>query len=533
MIHECSRIDFKRFRAFGGLKAPHLCRVMLDRDRPEANVFARLPVCVLLVTTLLATEAKSFSVGRRDVSTYRTTSGCVPWAYDLRLDSNSSRLILDLESGIGIRPSVYFRPKVFALTQRTVSNVREVFKDYSPGIVVNRVLNQGFRSTVQQHVGYGSLVSRHSLKKSSGTSGANRLNLCASATNTGAAVIEMAALEEKSLGVVGVSSDEHPLDAHVYANYTPSFLWFLNFNFVSQTKIPLSINEFDLGIFPTTTWEWSGIVSRQQFSPQSHAFFGSVEIAFPNYRQHVFGEFRQFPTLVAFGRAIGRADDLTGRTRELRREPHLPQIGVVGGRQSVGIEFLGFENDGRKPVNGFEPDTKKCVGLTTARNFDLDCSNSFHYIAYYQATKTMSIELRKNRYSVSKLLVHLVFVVKYRHAIISDAVWKSLSYGFDISARRIGVKIIECNYDKDYVHVVIEYPPKISVSEIANALKGYSSFVARRDCKEELRKKLWGGAFWSPSFFAASCGGAPIEVLKLYVQTQQAALKGGVSTQEF
>ena len=147
----------------------------------------------------------------------------------------------------------------------------------------------------------------------------------------------------------------------------------------------------------------------------------------------------------------------------------------------------------------------------------------------------MSTELRRNNHSVPRLLAHLVFVVKYRHAVISDSVWTSLRYGFDISAKRLNLTLVELNHDKDHVHLVVEYPPKVSISEMANALKGNSSFVARRDCKEELRKKLWGTASWSPSFFAASCGGAPIETLKLYVQSQQtkAALKGGVSTHLF
>lgn len=124
---------------------------------------------------------------------------------------------------------------------------------------------------------------------------------------------------------------------------------------------------------------------------------------------------------------------------------------------------------------------------------------------------------------------------KYRHAVISDSVWTSLRYGLDLSAKRLDLVLVELNHDKDHVHLVVEYPPNVSISEMANALKGNSSFVARRDCKEELRKKLWGSAFWTPSFFAASCGGAPIETLKLYVQSQQtkAALKGGVSTQLF
>jgi putative transposase len=146
----------------------------------------------------------------------------------------------------------------------------------------------------------------------------------------------------------------------------------------------------------------------------------------------------------------------------------------------------------------------------------------------------MSTNLRRNHHSVSKLLVHLVFVVKYRHSVISGTVWASLRSGFSIASRKLGVVIVESNHDKNHVHLVVEYPPKVCVSEMANALKGNSSYVVRRDCKQELRKKLWGSAFWTPSFFAASAGGAPIEILKLYVQSQQtkAALKGGVSTQK-
>ena len=143
-----------------------------------------------------------------------------------------------------------------------------------------------------------------------------------------------------------------------------------------------------------------------------------------------------------------------------------------------------------------------------------------------------SSTLRHNNHSVSRLLVHLVFSTKYRRAVISDSVWHSLSGGFAIALLRLDCVLIEGNHDRDHVHLVVEYPPKLSISSLANALKGSSSFHVRRDCADELRSRLRGDAFWTPAFFAASCGGAPIEILKLYVQNQQskAALKGGAST---
>jgi putative transposase len=133
----------------------------------------------------------------------------------------------------------------------------------------------------------------------------------------------------------------------------------------------------------------------------------------------------------------------------------------------------------------------------------------------------MSTDLRRNNHSVSRLLVHLVFVVKYRRSVITESVWKSLQYGFGLAATRLGLVLVESNHDADHAHLVVEYPPSVSISDLVAALKGNSSFVARRDCAEELRKSLWGDALWTPSFFASSYGGAPLEILKLYVQDQQ------------
>ena len=130
------------------------------------------------------------------------------------------------------------------------------------------------------------------------------------------------------------------------------------------------------------------------------------------------------------------------------------------------------------------------------------------------------MQLRREKHSVSRLIVHFVFVVKYRRKVISNEVWAFLCDGFDLAAKRLDLILVETNHDIDHVHLVVEYPPKHSISEIANALKGNSSFVVRRDCKQEFRGKLWGSAFWTPSYFAASSGGAPIEILKQYVQSQ-------------
>jgi putative transposase len=68
----------------------------------------------------------------------------------------------------------------------------------------------------------------------------------------------------------------------------------------------------------------------------------------------------------------------------------------------------------------------------------------------------------------------------------------------------------------DHVHLLINYPPKHSVSTLVNSLKGVSSRLLRLECSD-IQRRYWKGVLWSPSYFAASCGGAPISILREYI----------------
>lgn len=75
------------------------------------------------------------------------------------------------------------------------------------------------------------------------------------------------------------------------------------------------------------------------------------------------------------------------------------------------------------------------------------------------------------------------------------------------------------NGENDHVHLLVEYPPKVSISKLVNSLKGVSSRLLRK-YSSTLKKHYWKGVLWSPSYFAASCGGAPISIVKQYIQQQ-------------
>jgi len=69
------------------------------------------------------------------------------------------------------------------------------------------------------------------------------------------------------------------------------------------------------------------------------------------------------------------------------------------------------------------------------------------------------------------------------------------------------------------VHLLINYPPKISISKLVNSLKGVSSRKLRLEYPD-LLQHYWKGVLWSPSYFAGSCGGAPIDVIRQYIEQQ-------------
>ena len=75
--------------------------------------------------------------------------------------------------------------------------------------------------------------------------------------------------------------------------------------------------------------------------------------------------------------------------------------------------------------------------------------------------------------------------------------------------------LIEIDGEKDPVHLLVNYVPKTSVSRLVNSLKGVSSRILKKR-HTDIRRAYWKNALWSPSYFAASCGSAPVEIIKQY-----------------
>ena len=131
-----------------------------------------------------------------------------------------------------------------------------------------------------------------------------------------------------------------------------------------------------------------------------------------------------------------------------------------------------------------------------------------------------SNDFRRGRTCVFLMHVHLVFVAKYRRNIFTGRVLYDLKTIFGGVCLDFESKLIECNGEKDHVHLPVNYPPKVSVSCLVNSLKGVSSRMIRKKNYAEIRNSLWGNSLWSPSYFASSCGGAPIALIRKYIESQ-------------
>ena len=98
--------------------------------------------------------------------------------------------------------------------------------------------------------------------------------------------------------------------------------------------------------------------------------------------------------------------------------------------------------------------------------------------------------------------VHLVFVTKYRSRVFDGDSINRLRILFTSICTDFEAELVQMDGGDNHVHLLVKYPPKVAVSNLVR----------------------------SPSYFAASCGGAPINILKDYIQQQKTRFNGLVST---
>lgn len=134
-------------------------------------------------------------------------------------------------------------------------------------------------------------------------------------------------------------------------------------------------------------------------------------------------------------------------------------------------------------------------------------------------SRRRNLELDTNNHSVFSLHYHLVLVVKYRRKVITDRISERLEDMFRGISKNYGITLMEWNHDADRVHVLFRAEPNTPISKFMNAYKSASSRVIKKEFPQ-IREKLWKEHFWSKSYCLISAVGAPLEVLKQYIEAQ-------------
>lgn len=129
------------------------------------------------------------------------------------------------------------------------------------------------------------------------------------------------------------------------------------------------------------------------------------------------------------------------------------------------------------------------------------------------------MKLDNNNHSVFAMYYHLVLVVKYRRKVFDDTISSYAKSVFEKISPSYNISLLEWNHDVDHVHIMFKAQPNSELSKFINAYKSASSRLIKRDFPK-IRNKLWKEHFWSQSFCLLTTGGAPIEVIKKYIETQ-------------
>ena len=132
----------------------------------------------------------------------------------------------------------------------------------------------------------------------------------------------------------------------------------------------------------------------------------------------------------------------------------------------------------------------------------------------------MPLELDTNNHSVFSLNYHLVLVTKYRRKVFTNKkIYERLQEIAEYIGEAHNITIKQMNGESDHVHFLLRTKPNCDLAKYINAMKSASSRLLKKEFPD-IKKKLWKEMFWSQSYCLLSVGGAPLDVLKKYIDNQ-------------
>jgi len=112
---------------------------------------------------------------------------------------------------------------------------------------------------------------------------------------------------------------------------------------------------------------------------------------------------------------------------------------------------------------------------------------------------------------------HVVWATKYRYKVLQGAMRERIREIIIQTCAELGVHIVKGVLARDHVHMFLSVPPKLSLSDVMQRIKGRSSRRIQMEFPD-LRKRYWGRRFWARGYFSTTCGNVTDDVIRQYLE---------------
>ena len=127
---------------------------------------------------------------------------------------------------------------------------------------------------------------------------------------------------------------------------------------------------------------------------------------------------------------------------------------------------------------------------------------------------------RAHFHAVYNLKYHLVLVTKYRKKCFSETILKRLEEICFKQCENWSIELLEFGGEADHIHLLLDAHPSLQMSKFINSLKTVSSRLVRKEFEKHLQQYFWKPVLWTRAYCLITAGGAPLSVLKQYIEKQ-------------
>ena len=130
----------------------------------------------------------------------------------------------------------------------------------------------------------------------------------------------------------------------------------------------------------------------------------------------------------------------------------------------------------------------------------------------------MNILYKKSNTVCYSCKYHIIWCTKYRRNVLNEDVQQKLKILIQEIINQMNCELIELEVMENYIHLLVECVPQLGIHKLVKKLKGVSSRILRTEFSH-LRTRL--PTLWTNSYFVSSVGGAPLEIIKKYIEEQK------------